>query len=317
MKQKRTISLFCLAAALLVSACTQNSQQQSSSSAGDTAASDSGLTSSSTNPDSSTTASSIGTSSSTSASSSTVDDPYYAGIDWTLKGAALKTALFNKIKTHTAIGYGALYDAYKKTDVHVVDGKEIIWDMYSSCKFTPGTDENHSSYTNEGDNYNREHTIPQSIFNSKDPMYSDLFHIYPTDSYVNNKRSNYPHGVVKGTASYTSSNGCKLGTSDPSTGYSSTVFEVIDEYKGDFARTYFYFGTCYEDKMAGLNSFDAFAKNTYPSLSTWAKNLYLKWAKDDPVSEKEINRNKVAYSIQKNRNPFIDHPEAAEAIWGA
>jgi Endonuclease I len=249
---------------------------------------------------------------SSSSSSGFNGGTYYSSIDWSQRGATLKTALSNLIFPHTDIGYGGLYNAYKTTDVRP-NGK--IWDMYSSIEYTPGIDENHGNYSKEGDNYNREHTIPQSVFNSATPMYSDLFHIYPTDSKVNGVRSNYPHGEITGSPSYTSSNGCKLGTSDPSTGYNGKVFEVIDEYKGDFARTYFYFVTAYQTKMTSF-SFPSLASNTFPSLSTWAQELYLKWSKEDPVSEKEIKRNESVYSIQHNRNPFIDNPEAAEKIWG-
>lgn len=96
-------------------------------------------------------------------------------------------------------------------------------------------------------------------------------------------------------------------------GYTGTVFEPNDEYKGDFARTYFYMVTYYEEKLA-----DWYASNpesqptldgqTYPGLSSWQLAMLMKWAKNDPVSEKEINRNNAVYAIQKNRNPFIDYP---------
>ena len=91
------------------------------------------------------------------------------------------------------------------------------------------------------------------------------------------------------------------------------MFEVIDEYKGDFARTYFYFVTAYESNIPGY-SFDAFAKNTYPSLSKWALGVYLEWSDNDPVSSKEINRNEKVFALQNNRNPFIDYPAAAHKI---
>ena len=90
--------------------------------------------------------------------------------------------------------------------------------------------------------YNREHTVPQSIFNEALPMKSDLHHLYPTDKYVNNRRSNYPHAVVA-TTKWTSQNGSKLGSSDTTANFglsAANVFEPIDEYKGDIARTYFY-----------------------------------------------------------------------------
>jgi len=56
--------------------------------------------------------------------------------------------------------------------------------------------------------------------------------------------------------------------------------------------------------------------NTYPTLKPYAVDLLIKWHRDDPVSEKEINRNNEVYRVQGNRNPFVDFPELAEHIWG-
>lgn len=106
----------------------------------------------------------------------------------------------------------------------------------------------------------------------------------------------------------------KLGTSTFA-GYSGKVFEPVDEYKGDFARTYFYMAACYNDRISSWNS-DMLAHNNYPVFSSWAVNLLLKWHRQDPVSEKERKRNDAVYAHQRNRNPFIDHPEMAEYIWG-
>lgn len=239
---------------------------------------------------------------------------YYASkLDLSLTGAALKTNLFKIISPHTNLGYDGLWTAYKTTDLRD-DG--TIWDMYSNQRFKFGAKQC-GSYSKEGDCYNREHTIPQSVFNKKAPMVSDVFHIYPTDGKINGIRSNYPHaeiGSVKNTKDNPSSNGSALGTSN-TPGYSGIAFEPIDEYKGDFARTYFYFVTCYQDKLSSFKDFAAFSKNTYPSLSSWAKTLYLKWSKEDPVSQKEIDRNEAAYKLQKNRNPFIDFPGIENKIW--
>ena len=58
------------------------------------------------------------------------------------------------------------------------------------------------------------------------------------------------------------------------------------------------------------------AGNSYPAYKEWALNLLLKWAEQDPVSEKEINRNTAAYGVQKNRNPFVDYPGLERYIWG-
>jgi Endonuclease I len=237
-------------------------------------------------------------------------------------GATLKTALFNIIKTHTSVSYDGLYTVYTTSDN--LPGSKV-WDMYSikadgtaDYFYTQGQ-QKCGNYQKEGDCYNREHSLPQSWFNSASPMVSDAFHVYPTDGKVNGKRSNYPFGEVI-TASYTSSNGSMLGNSDPATGYSGTVFEPIDEFKGDFARTYFYMATCYEDKIAswvGNGSAGTILDGTsYPAFKTWYVQLLLKWSRQDPVSQKEIDRNNAIYAIQHNRNPYIDHSEYAEYVWG-
>lgn len=241
--------------------------------------------------------------------SQSVND-YYSSINWDQTGATLKTALYNKIKITTAgWSYDGLWEAYKTTDVRP-DGTHF-WDIYAdSTDYTLNDKRINASYKKEGDSINREHVIPQSSFNEAAPMKSDIHHVLPSDGYVNNRRSAYPHGIVSGSATYTSNDGCKLGSG---TG-SSTVFEPMDNYKGDIARIYFYFVTCYENKMSS-NSFSAFDKSTFPSIKSDYLDVYLKWAKEDPVSEKEIIRNNAAYAGQGNRNPFIDCPYAVGAIW--
>ena len=235
------------------------------------------------------------------------------------KGAALKTALCGIIYNRTERTYNDLWTDYYTTDVRS-DGK--IWDMYSNItNFRPGTDQA-GSYKKEGDVYNREHSFPKSWFGGEvKPMYTDLNHLYPTDGYVNNKRSNHPFGETKGE-SYKSANGfSKLGKCTYP-GYSGTVFEPNDEYKGDFARTYFYMVTCYEEKLPdwyrnNVESQPTLDGNKYPGLSSWQLAMLMEWAKKDPVSVKETNRNNAVYSIQKNRNPFIDYPGLEEYIWGS
>ena len=236
-------------------------------------------------------------------------------------GATLKTALYNIISSHTVRTYSNLWTDFQTTDKRS-DG--YVWDMYATCNldFTVNKD-NGSGGTTECDKYNREHSFPNSWFggDQSSPMYTDLFHMYPTDKKVNNTRSNYIYGVVL-TASYTSSNGSKLGSSDPATGYTGTVFEPIDEYKGDFARSYFYMATCYENRIASWTSYPTEALsildgNSYPAYKAWYVQLLLKWSTNDTVSQKEIDRNNAVYAIQGNRNPFIDHSEYAEEIWGS
>ena len=259
-----------------------------------------------------------------SGSSGTGDDPtpddptddYYKKADGK-KGEALKTAMCGIIYNRTEKSYDYLWTAFKTTDVRS-DGK--IWDMYSNItNYTPVT--SGSSYSKEGDCYNREHSWPQSWFNSNTPMYTDLHHIYPTDGFVNGKRSNYPFGETNGDEYKSTNNFSKLGTCTYP-GYTGTVFEPADEYKGDFARTYFYMVTCYEEKLADWYAGNAdgiratIDGSTYPGLQEWQLNMLMEWAKNDPVSEKETARNEAVYAIQKNRNPFIDYPGLQEYIWG-
>ncbi len=242
-------------------------------------------------------------------------DGYYSKAEGKT-GQALLTALYDIINSHTKISYDGLWDAYKTTDV-TLDGK-YYWDMYATTQFPLGQ-KHCGSYSSVGDCVNREHSFPKSWWGGgKADQYSDIFHLYPTDGYVNNQRSAYPFGECADGV-YLPANGSnkplgKLGISTFS-GYSGKVFEPDDIYKGDFARTYFYMATCYNDKIGGWSS-PMLAGNSYPVYTTWAVNLLMKWHRQDAVSDKETNRNNAAYTKQKNRNPFIDHPELAEYIWG-
>ena len=59
------------------------------------------------------------------------------------------------------------------------------------------------------------------------------------------------------------------------------------------------------------------ARNVYPALSQWAVEMLLRWSADDPVSEKELNRNEAVWIIQQNRNPYIDYPGLEQYVWGS
>jgi hypothetical protein len=151
-------------------------------------------------------------------------------------------------------------------------------------------------------------------------MYSDLFNVYPTDGKVNGARGNLPYGEVA-SPSYTSGIGCLVGAcSFP--GYSGQVFEPVDEYKGDIARTVLYMAVRYADNIPtwiSANSGSTEVENFYDAtngLTTYAINLLLSWSRTDPVSARETARNEAVYGIQNNRNPFIDYPGIEEYIWG-
>lgn len=220
------------------------------------------------------------------------------------KDAELKTALFMIIRPHTQLEYYASSTYFRTTDWHP---SGYFWDMYSSIQRTSWT------------GMNREHNLPKSWWSDAPETtvaYTDLHNLYPSDAAANTEKSNYPPGEV-GVSSF--DNGVFKVGSNTFSGYSGLVFEPSNQYKGDFARDYMYMVTCYEDYSANwrsLGTSSMLQRNTYPVLNTYAVNLLLKWHRNDPVSEKEINRNDDVYGFQNNRNPFIDHPELAEYIWG-
>ncbi len=263
----------------------------------------------------------------------------------------LKTALKNIIKTgFKPLSYTpGIWNIFKYSDTRRNDANTatVIWDMYSDnpngtdpYTFTFGTNQC-GTYSKEGQCYNREHSTPQSWFNQVSPMVSDAHHIFATDGKVNALRSNFPYGEVTRIIS-TSLNGSKLGSGTDNFGYTGTVFEPINEFKGDFARACLYMATRYEDEIISQN-WSSFGNANEVFLSTanqpvttkrrlliydpWYLQLLIKWHNQDPVSTKEINRNNAIYNQavanssagtlvqQGNRNPFIDHPEYVAAIW--
>ena len=235
-----------------------------------------------------------------------------------MSGESLLTALYNIITSHTNIGYDGLWDAYADTDT---DSRGYYIDMYSNYdKYTYSN--KCGNYSQIGDCINREHSVPKSWWGgSQQDQYSDIFNIVPTDGYVNNQRSNYPYGVCEGGTRLTNGQWIAKGRKGASThaGYTGIVFEPDDEYKGDFARAYFYMATCYNNVVSSWTKSEGsvfFAGNSYPVFTTYAIGLLLEWHRLDPVSEKEITRNCYAHAWQGNRNPYIDHPELAEYIWG-
>ena len=234
---------------------------------------------------------------------------------------------------YSSLGYKGLWTAYKTTDVRE---NGMIWDMYSDCSWTAGSDQC-GSYKKECDCYNREHSIPKSWFGgSESGPGCDIFQVVPTDGYVNNKRSNDAFGEVS-SASY-SYDGAKLGSAKSITitggntiagntgatiSASGTVFEPRDEYKGDFARGYF--GTMIKWANGDYQAFTSgdgskiFSSNYSTGafgLTKYGVALLMKWHRQDPVSKKEIDRNNGIQQTQGNRNPFIDYPYLAEYIWG-
>lgn len=252
--------------------------------------------------------------------------------------ADLKTTLKTIVtNSHTPKTYGELWGQYEVSDIkprEVGPGTSptVIWDVYSDnptgtdpYNFTPGPiasggqQDNGTNTSTEGQFYNREHSVPLSWFGGSTGTpgaATDYHHIFPTDKVVNATRSNFIYGEVA-NASFISANGSKLGPSAMA-GFTGDVFEPINEYKGDLARAFLYFVTRYQDNMPGYpraNGVQAFDTTTYPSVNTPYLQLMLKWHNQDPVSQKETDRNNAAYSFQGNRNPFVDSPQYVARVW--
>ena len=251
---------------------------------------------------------------------------YYAPAQG-LTGYPLKSALFNIIKTHSSQGYSAIWQFYDvaSRDKYFENDNSLL-DRYSenptgrdSYNYVVFTDQC-GSYNSEADCYNREHSFPKSWFGGKvEPMNSDVHHIFASDGFVNAKRGSYPFGEVA-NATFTSYNGSKLGSAASSINYSGTVFEPIDEFKGDFARAYFYMATRYENMIGSWKSNSSYSNAVLDGSSNkvfenWLVAMLLKWHNQAPVSQLERDRNQAAYEFQGNRNPYVDHPEFVEMIW--
>ncbi len=220
----------------------------------------------------------------------------------------LKTELHKLIKDHRRIEYGkyGTWVVFRESDIRD-DG--TVWDMYSNIdRYFPAS--------GAAKGMNIEHSVPKSWWGDDYPYTVDgsfdLHHLVPADADANSAKSNYALGEVDGTPAF--NNGVsKVGKA---TGYSFNVFEPADEYKGDFARMYMYFVTCYQDYSWRSLGTNMFITGAYPTLNSYSQNLLLKWHRNDPVSRKEIDRNNAVYRHQFNRNPFIDYPQMAEYIWG-
>lgn len=178
-----------------------------------------------------------------------------------------------------------LWEAYK-TVWNNLPGQcqNSIFDIYSLKCWTPGS-EQCGSFRTEGDCYNREHSWPKSWWGgSQNSAYTDMFHVMPSDGYVNGRRGNLPFGDVT-SASYRSSEGhtrgsCSLGT----------CFEPAARTKGLLARAHFYVSLRYG----------------YSFQSD--KNALLRWHEENPPQDWETELNDRIQKEQGNRNPYIDYP---------
>ena len=244
-----------------------------------------------------------------------------------LKDCELKGTLKELIRNHTVIGYGeGSWEVFYYADQ---DENGYCMDMYCDDwkKFgAPGS---------AVSGCNVEHSFAKSWWGgAKNDAYKDCYHLNPSNSTANSARSNYPLGNVTNLVKTAGS--LKIGKQHhDSLNVDFNIWEPKDEYKGDFARAYFYMATCYgKDKNGNydptvcsayqgwrldnkdVGSKFAMQNDNYLEFQPWEQEVLIQWHRQDPVSVKEIKRADAVSNFQHNRNPFIDYPYLAEYIWG-
>lgn len=232
--------------------------------------------------------------------SSTVYDENYYKTAMKKKGADLKAALHNIIKGHRKLSYAAVWDGIKDTDEDPKNPNNVIllYTGRSQAKSTKGSGVN---------DWNREHVWAKSHgnFGTAAGPGTDLHHLRATDASVNSCRGHLDFD--NGGTPHSEATGCR---------YDSDSWEPRDEVKGDVARMLFYMAVRYEgdNGEVDLELNDKVNNGTAPYMGRLS--VLLKWNRQDPVDETERRRNNIIFNkYQHNRNPFIDHPEWADAIW--
>ena len=240
----------------------------------------------------------------------TIPAGYYTSLDGK-SGQALKDAIHELALRHTTLSYGSLWIYFAETDCQAEDHSKV-WDMYSNKTyyFRGGTSGVYGMH--------KEHSMPKSWWGGYDETqgyagYTDINHLYPSDGDANMAKSNYPLGEVSNP--FFDNGATRVGSPKSGQGGgSNSVFEPDDRYKGDFARTYFYMACAYQHYTWRYTYM--MTNNSWKSLNDWSIDLLCRWARNDAVSDKEVDRNEAVQKHQNNRNPFIDFPELFEYIWG-
>jgi endonuclease I len=222
-------------------------------------------------------------------------------------------ALHEIIKGHQRVSYDSIWTHYHVTDENDQGLPDCI---YSEYPFQSWNQNQGGPAGQIGSFLTREHSWPKDWWGGTvNDAYSDLFHVILGDAHVNGQKGILPLGeAVEGATLWGVS---RVGAARAGLGYTGNVFEPADKYKGDFARNYLYFSIRYLAGSGPLNCADSpMVQADGVTFEAWAIDLLLSWNRDDPPSARETERNNDVYGIQHNRNPFIDHPEYAAAIWG-
>lgn len=213
------------------------------------------------------------------------------------QGADLLHALHLIIRTgHTDSGYNQARDGMFSVMFDDANNNHVV-DVYTG-RVESNVSDRKTAFTH---GLNTEHTWPQSL-GARGIAQSDLHQLLPADIKVNQIRGNMPYGMVKDVEWSTepgSTNESVLGTDASGT----RVFQPRPSVRGDIARGLMYFYTRYNESRPADYSLDNF-RHELPVL--------MQWAKEDPVDDAERRHNDIAFQLQHNRNPFVDHPEWIE-----
>ncbi len=226
---------------------------------------------------------------------------YYATTQ-NLSEQALKDALKARLNLGTvSFGYDAARDwIYMQVDNQQFNGEGATQNRIETAytgRIVEGYVNRSAAQTNG--NVNTEHTWPQSLGASSEPARSDIFHLFVVDASANSVRSNNPFGHV---VSATWQNGGSL--------YGGGIFEPRDAQKGRTARAMLYFAT----RFGNSSNFLSVQVPDGSGKSASQEQVMRQWAAQFPVNRIDSLRNEKIFTLQKNRNPYVDHPEFLERI---
>lgn len=232
-----------------------------------------------------------------------IPDGYYDGTA-DLRGEELKQKLHQIIRNHNVRAYSEFRDTILPDldeDPDNADNLIVFYKNFSVPK---------SDFAVDSDSWNREHTWPSShgFPDTSDTTYTDAHNLRPSDASVNTNKSNKDFDNVENVPANEEGEA-------PDTYTDSDFWDPRDEIKGDVARILFYMDTRYNSDRLDLKIVDRESFSGDPEIGV----LYtlIEWHEQDPVDQAEIDRHEGVYGYQGNRNPFVDHPEWVEEIFGS